>query len=142
MAKAIKAQIKLQIPAGAATPAPPVGPALGQQGASAHLMEFCKQFNAQTASRKGETVPVIITIYTDKTISFELKTAPTSELIKKRAKIEKGSARPHTDKVGKITWNDVEEIAKMKLADLNAFDLEQAKKVVAGSARSMGVDVV
>jgi large subunit ribosomal protein L11 len=140
MAKAIKAQLKLQIAGGSATPAPPVGSALGQQGVN--IMEFCKQFNAQTASRKGETVPVIITVYTDRSFTFVAKTAPTTELIKKKINIAKGSSKANVDKVGKITWKDIEEIAKVKLPDLNAFDIEQAKKVIAGSARSMGVEVV
>jgi large subunit ribosomal protein L11 len=140
MAKPIKAQIKLQIPGGAATPAPPVGNNLGQH--QVNIMEFCKQFNAQTASRKGETVPVIITIYTDKTFSFIIKTPPASELIKKKINITKGSSKPNTDKVGKISWKDIEDIAKIKLPDLNAIDLAQAKKIIAGSARSMGVDVI
>jgi large subunit ribosomal protein L11 len=140
MAKAIKAQIKLQVPGGAATPAPPVGPALGQQ--QVNIMEFCKQFNALTANRKGETVPVIITVYVDKTFSIVVKTPPTSELIKKKINLAKGSSRPNTDKVGKLTTKDVEDIAKIKLPDLNATDLEQAKKIVAGSARSMGVDII
>lgn len=140
MAKAVKAQIKLQIPGGAATPAPPVGNNLGQH--QVNIMEFCKQFNAQTANRKGETVPVIITVYTDKTFSFIIKTPPASELIKKKINITKGSAKPNTDKVGKISWKDIEEIAKIKLSDLNAVDIEQAKKIIAGSARSMGVEVV
>lgn len=140
MAKAVKAKIKLQIPGGAATPAPPVGNNLGQH--QVNLMEFCKQFNAATSSKKGETVPVIITVYIDKTFSFELKTAPASELIKKRINISKGSSRPNTDKVGKITMADIEEIAKIKLPDLNANSLEQAKKIIAGSARSMGVVVI
>jgi len=140
MAKAIKAQIKLQIPGGAATPAPPVGSSLGQQGVN--IMEFCKQFNAQTATRKGETVPVLITVYTDKTFSFITKTAPTTELIKKKINLSKGSSKPNTDKVGRISWRDIEDIAKTKLPDLNAFDIEQAKKIVAGSARSMGVEIV
>ncbi len=140
MAKPIKAQIKLQIPGGAATPAPPVGNNLGQH--QVNIMEFCKQFNAQTASRKGETVPVIITIYTDKTFSFIIKTPPASELIKKKINITKGSSKPNTDKVGKISWNYIEDIAKIKLPDLNAIDLAQAKKIIAGSARSMGVDVI
>lgn len=140
MAKAIKAQIKLQIPGGAATPAPPVGNNLGQH--QVNIMEFCKQFNAQTASKKGETVPVIITVYTDKTFSFVIKTPPASELIKKKISITKGSSKPNTDKVGKISWKDIEEIAKVKLPDLNAVDIEQAKKIIAGSARSMGVVVV
>lgn len=140
MAKEIKAKIKLQIPGGAATPAPPVGSSLGQHGVN--IMEFCKQFNAKTANRKGETVPVIITVYVDRTFDFEVKTPPVSELIKKKIGVEKGSAKPNTDKVGKIKWSDVEEIAKIKLPDLNALDIEQAKKIVAGSARSMGIDVI
>lgn len=140
MAKTVKAQLKLQLPGGAATPAPPVGNNLGQH--QVNIMDFCKQFNAATASRKGETVPIIITVYTDKTFSFVIKTPPASELIKKKLNIEKGSAKPNTDKVGKISWSAIEEIAKVKLPDLNATDLEQAKKIIAGSARSMGVDVV
>jgi large subunit ribosomal protein L11 len=137
MAKAIKAQIKLQIPGGSATPAPPVGSSLGQHGVN--IMEFCKQFNAKTANRKGETVPVIITVYVDRSFDFIIKTPPVSELIKKRANVAKGSSKPNTDKVGKLSWKDVEEIAKLKLPDLNASDIEQAKKIVAGSARSMGI---
>ena len=140
MAKAVKAKIKLQIPGGAATPAPPVGNNLGQH--QVNLMEFCKQFNAATASKKGETVPVIITVYVDKTFSFETKTAPVTELIKKKINLSKGSSRPNTDKVGKITMSDIEDIAKIKLADLNANSLDQAKKIIAGSARSMGVVVI
>ncbi len=140
MAKAVKAKIKLQIPGGAATPAPPVGNNLGQH--QVNLMEFCKQFNAATSSKKGETVPVIITVYVDKTFSFELKTPPASELIRKKINISKGSSRPNTDKVGKITMADIEEIAKIKLPDLNANSIEQAKKIIAGSARSMGVVVI
>lgn len=140
MAKEIKAKIKLQIPGGAATPAPPVGSSLGQQGVN--IMEFCKQFNAQTAGRKGETVPVEILVYTDKSFSFVVKTPPATELIKKRANVSKGSSNPKASKVGKLSWKDVEDIAKIKLPDLNAHDLEQAKKIIAGSARSMGIDVV
>ncbi|MEX0848847.1 MAG: 50S ribosomal protein L11 [Candidatus Dependentiae bacterium] len=140
MAKPIKAQIKLQIPGGGATPAPPVGSSLGQQGAN--IMDFCKQFNAATSSRRGEIVPVIITVYTDRSFSFITKTQPTTELIKKKVSAKKGSSRPNVDKVGKLTWKDVEEIAKVKMPDLNAVDIEQAKKIVAGSARSMGVDVI
>jgi len=105
-------------------------------------MEFCKAFNAQTAGRKGETVPVEITVYTDRTFEFRVKTSPTTELIKKRINLTKGSARPHEQKVGKISWRDIEEIAKIKMPDLTAIDLEQAKKIVAGSARSIGIDVV
>jgi large subunit ribosomal protein L11 len=140
MAKAVKAKIKLQIPGGAATPAPPVGNNLGQH--QVNLMEFCKQFNAATSTKKGETVPVIITVYVDKTFTFELKTPPASELIRKKINISKGSSRPNTDKVGKITMDQIEEIAKIKLPDLNANSLEQAKKIIAGSARSMGVVVL
>jgi len=140
MAKPIKAKIRLQIAGGAATPAPPVGSALGQQGVN--IMDFCKQFNAKTADRRGQTVPVVITVYTDKKFDFVVKTAPASELIKKKAKVEKGSSRPNTVKVAKLTWADVEDIAKMKMADLNAFSLEQAKAIIAGTARSMGIDVV
>lgn len=140
MAKEIKAQIKLLIAGGAATPAPPVGSSLGQH--QVNIMDFCKQFNARTANRKGDTVPVIITVYKDKSFDFVVKTPPTSELIKKKINIVKGSSKPNTDIVGQITWKDVEEIAKVKLPDLNATELEQAKKIVAGSARSMGVKVV
>ncbi|HEB41990.1 MAG TPA: 50S ribosomal protein L11 [Candidatus Dependentiae bacterium] len=140
MAKEVKAKIKLQILGGSATPAPPVGSTLGQHGVS--IMDFCKKFNAQTAKRKGETVPVVITVYTDRSFDFIIKTPPVSELIRKKINISKGSSRPHEDKVGKISWKDIEEIAKIKLPDLNAFNIEQAKKIVAGSARSMGVDVI
>lgn len=140
MAKAIKAQVKLQIPGGAATPAPPVGNNLGQH--QVNLMDFCKRFNAETADKKGQTVPVLITIYVDKTFTFLIKTPPTAELIRKAIKISKGSSKPKTEKVGRISWADIEEIAKIKMPDLNAVDIEQAKKVIAGSARSMGVDVI
>ena len=139
MAKKVKANVKLQIPAGAATPAPPVGSCLGQHGVA--IMDFCKKFNAATANRKGETVPVMITIYVDKTFDFVLKTAPVSELLRKKAKIQKGSSNPSKDVAGTVSWADIEEIAKIKMPDLNAFDLEAAKKVVAGSARSMGLQV-
>lgn len=140
MAKVIKAIVKLLVPAGGATPAPPVGSALGQHGAD--IMGFCKQFNAQTASRKGETVPVIITVYKDRTVSFILKTAPASEMILKKINLKKGSSVPHKDKVGTIKWSEVEEIARVKLPDLNVREIEGAKKIIAGTARSMGVDVV
>jgi 50S ribosomal protein L11 len=140
MAKEIKAQIRLQIPGGAATPAPPVGAALGQQGVN--IMEFCKQFNAKTADKKGQTVPVVITVYTDKKFDFVIKTAPTTELIKRKLNLTKGSSKPSTEKVGTISWKDIEDIAKIKMVDLNAHDIEQAKKIVAGSARSIGLDVV
>lgn len=140
MAKEVKAKIKLQIGGGSATPAPPVGSSLGQHGVQ--IMEFCKQFNAQTAHLKGQTVPVIITVYKDKTFTFELKTPPVSELIKKKINLSKGSSNPKSQKVGRINISDIEEIAKIKMPDLNAFDIEQAKKIVAGSARSMGVEVI
>src|ERR1700722_2284620 len=135
MAKELKAQVKLQIPGGAATPAPPVGSSLGQHGVN--IMDFCKQFNAQTANMKGQTCPVVIMIYKDKTFTFVIKTPPVTELIKKKINLSKGSSKPNTDKVGKISWKDIEDIAKVKLPDLNALNLDQAKKVIAGSARSM-----
>lgn len=140
MAKEIKVKIKLQITGGSATPAPPVGSSLGQHGVN--IMEFCKQFNAQTADRKGEVVPVLITVFTDKTFSFILKTPPVTELIKKKLKIQKGSSRPHEQMVGTLSLADIEDIARIKLPDLNAHGLEEAKKIVMGSARSMGVTVL
>ena len=140
MAKEVKANIKLQIPGGGATPAPPVGSALGQH--QVNIMDFCKKFNAQTSDRKGQTVPVVITVYKDKSFDFVLKTPPATELIKKKINLSKGSSNPKDNKVGKISWKDVEEIAQIKMADLNAVSLDQAKKIIAGSARSMGVDVV
>lgn len=140
MSKEVKVQIKLQIQGASATPAPPVGSSLGQHGAN--IMEFCKQFNALTASRKGETVPVIVTVYKDRTFTFVIKTPPASELIKKKISLSKGSSNPKANKVGKISWKDIEEIARIKMPDLNAVDIEQAKKIIAGSARSMGVDVI
>lgn len=139
MAKEVKAQVKLQIKGGAATPAPPVGTALGPTGVN--MMEFCKQFNAKTADKKGQTVPCVVTIYKDRTFDFILKTPPTSELIKKKINITKGASKTSQEKVGAISWAAVEEIAKIKLPDLNAIDLPQAKKIVAGTARSMGVEV-
>lgn len=140
MAKDIKTRVKMQLAAGAATPAPPVGSTLGQHGVN--LMEFCKQFNAATSARRGETVPVVVTIFTDRTFEFVTKTPPVSELIKKKINLAKGSPNPGKDMVGTIKWKDVEDIAKAKMPDLNAFDLESAKKMVAGSARSMGLTVV
>lgn len=136
----IKAKIKVQIPGGAATPAGKIGTALGPQGVN--IMDFCKAFNAQTAQRKGETVPVIITVYKNRTFDFIVKTSPTSELIRKKLNLSKGSSRPHVDKVGKLTRGDVQEIAKVKLPDLNAVDLKAAEKVVEGTARSMGVEII
>ena len=140
MAKKIVGFIKLQIPAGKANPSPPIGPALGQRGLN--IMEFCKAFNAQTQGvEPGLPIPVVITAYADKSFTFVMKTPPASVLIKKAAKIDKGSAKPHTDKVGKLTRAQVEEIAKAKMKDLTAADLEAAVRTVAGSARSMGVTV-
>ena len=136
----IKSKLKLRIKGAAATPAPPVGSTLGQHGVN--IMEFCKQFNAKTADRKGETVAVVVTVMKDKTFSFVLKTSPTSELICKKINIQKGSARPNENKVGKISMSDVVEIAKIKLPDLNTRDLEEATRIVAGTARSMGVEVI
>lgn len=140
MAKEVKAKVKMLIQGGSATPAPPVGSSLGQHGIQ--IMEFCKQFNAKTTNRKGETVPVVVTIYKDRTFDFVVKTPPTSELIRKKINIAKGSSRPNVEKVGKISWSDIEEIAKVKMSDLNAFDFDQAKRIIAGTARSMGIDVI
>jgi large subunit ribosomal protein L11 len=140
MAKEITAFIKLQVTGGQANPAPPIGPVLGQHGVN--IMEFCKQFNAKTQKQIGEVVPVIITVYKDRSFTFEMKVAPVSFLIKKAIKLEKGSAVPNKDKVGRITKAQVYEIAKQKMADLNCHDEEAAFKIVAGTARSMGVDVI
>ena len=141
MAKKIVGFIKLQVPAGKANPSPPIGPALGQRGLN--IMEFCKAFNAATQKLEaGLPVPCVITAYADKSFTFVMKTTPASILIKKAAKIESGSKTPHTDKVGKITRKQAEEIAKTKMPDLTAADLEAAVRTIAGSARSMGVDVV
>jgi len=139
MSKEIKTVVKLQIPAGSATPAPPVGSALGPHGVKA--IDFCKLFNERTASRKGETVPVLITVYKDKTFEFVTKTSPVSEMIRKELGLQKGSKFPGKDVVGKINAQQIEKIAKYKMVDLNAFNLDAAKKVVAGSARSMGLKV-
>ena len=140
MAKKIVGFIKLQIPAGKANPSPPVGPALGQRGLN--IMEFCKQFNAQTQSYEpGLKLPVVITAFADKSFTFVLKSPPATVLIKKAVKIEKGSGKPHLDKVGKITRAQLEEIAKMKTKDLTAADMDAAVRTIAGSARSMGITV-
>ncbi|MEJ5270185.1 MAG: 50S ribosomal protein L11 [Hydrogenophilus sp.] len=140
MAKKIVGYIKLQIPAGKANPSPPVGPALGQRGLN--IMQFCKEFNAKTQNMEpGLPIPVIITAYSDKSFTFDLKTPPATVLIKKALKIEKGSSKPHLDKVGKITRAQLEEIAKIKMPDLTAADMDAAVRTIAGSARSMGVDV-
>ena len=140
MAKKIVGLIKLQVPAGKANPSPPIGPALGQRGLN--IMEFCKAFNAQTQKMEpGLPLPVVITAYADKSFSFIIKTPPTTVLIKKAAGIESGSSKPHTDKVGKLTRKQAEEIAKMKQPDLTAADMDAAVRTIAGSARSMGVEV-
>ena len=141
MAKKIVGLIKRQVPAGKANPSPPIGPALGQRGLN--IMEFCKAFNAQTQSlEKGLPTPVVITVYSDRSFTFILKTPPASVLIRKAIGIEKGSGTPNTNKVGKITRKQLEEIAKLKQPDLTAADLDAAVNTIAGSARSMGVDVV
>jgi len=141
MAKKVLAKVKLQVPAGKATPSPPVGPALGQHGAN--IMEFCKQFNARTQKQAAEglIIPVEVTIFADRTFTFILKSPPASVLIKKYANIAKGSGEPNKNKVGKITKDQVREIAKIKMADLNCNDLDAAMNIVAGTARSMGVEV-
>ena len=138
--KKITGQIKLQIPAGKATPAPPVGPALGQAGVN--IMDFCKNFNARTAKDEGLIIPVVITVYADRSYTFITKTPPVAVLIKREAGIAKGSGEPNKNKVGTITQKQVEEIAKLKLPDLNAESLQAAVNTVKGTARSMGVDVV
>ncbi|MEN9628520.1 MAG: ribosomal protein [Pseudomonadota bacterium] len=140
MAKKIVGFIKLQIPAGKANPSPPIGPALGQRGLN--IMEFCKAFNAQTSSMEpGLVLPVVITAFADKSFTFILKTPPATVLLKKAAKLDKGSPKPHTDKVAKLTRAQVEEIAKTKMKDLTAADLDAAVRTIAGSARSMGITV-
>ncbi|MHB1252806.1 MAG: 50S ribosomal protein L11 [Candidatus Humimicrobiaceae bacterium] len=140
MAKKITALVKLQVTAGQANPAPPIGPALGQHGIN--IMEFCKQFNEQTASQTGTVLPVIITVYADRTFSFITKTPPAAVLLKKAINVDKGSKEPNRSKVGEISKAQVEEIAKLKLKDLNARTVEAAVKVIEGTARSMGVKVV
>jgi len=140
MAKKITGYIKLQIPAGQATPAPPVGPALGQHGVN--IMEFCKTFNARTQAQQGLIIPVVITVFGDRSFTFITKTPPAAILLLRAAGIQKGSGVPNKTKVGKVTMKQVEEIAKTKLPDLNAASLEAAVKTVAGTARSMGLDVV
>ncbi len=139
MAKKITGQIKLQIPAGQANPSPPVGPALGQHGVN--IMEFCKSFNAKTDSQQGMIIPVIITVYADRSFSFITKTPPAAVLLKKAAKVEKGSGVPNKDKVGTVTAGQVKEIAELKMVDLNANDIDAACKIIAGTARSMGIVV-
>ena len=139
MAKKIIAKITLQCNAGKATPAPPVGPALGQHGIN--IMEFCKTYNERTAKEAGQIIPAVITVYEDRSFTFILKTPPASELIKKAASIEKGSGEPNRKKVGKLSQSALREIAQKKMNDLNANDIEAAMKIVAGTARSMGIDV-
>jgi large subunit ribosomal protein L11 len=139
MAKEVTSQIKLQIPAGKANPAPPVGPSLGQHGVN--IMEFCKQFNAKTQKQEGSIIPVVISVYKDRSFSFIMKTPPASDLLKKAAGIIKGSGIPHKNKVGTITRVQLEEIAKLKVEDLNASDIPAAMHVIAGTARSMGIKV-
>lgn len=139
MAKKVKTLIKLNLPAGEATPAPPVGPALGQHGVP--IMEFIKEYNARTAKQKGQIIPAVITVYEDRSFTFITKLPPVAAMIKKKMNLKLGSGKPNTEKVGKMTKQQVEEIAKEKLADLNTDDVNMAKRIVAGTARSMGVDV-
>jgi len=139
MAKKIAGFIKLQIPAGKANPSPPVGPALGQKGVN--IMEFCKQFNARTSDKEGLIIPVVITVFSDKSFTFITKTPPAAVLLKKLSKVEKGSPESNKNKVGKVTKAQLKEIAELKMPDLNAFDIEQAMSMIAGTARSMGLTV-
>lgn len=139
MAKKVIGIVKLQCPAGQANPSPPVGPALGQHGVN--IMEFCKTFNARTQDKAGLIIPAIVTIYADRSFTFELKTPPAAVLLRKAAKIEKGSGEPNRIKVGTVTSSQVREIAEIKMPDLNAHDVESAMRIVAGTARSMGLDV-
>jgi large subunit ribosomal protein L11 len=139
MAKKVVTQVKLQIAAGQANPSPPVGPALGQHGVN--IMEFCKQFNAKTSDKQGLIIPVIITIYSDRSFTFILKTPPASVLLTKAAGVEKGSGEPNRNKVGKVTKEQVRKIAETKMADLNANDVEAAMRMVEGTARSMGIEI-
>ena len=140
MAKEVAAFIKLQIKGGAANPSPPVGPALGSKGVN--IMDFCKQFNARTQDKAGKVLPVIITVYTDKSFDFVVKQPPLAIQLKEAAKIKSGSAQPNRDKVGQVTWDQIKEIAQDKMPDMNCFTLEAAMRMVAGTARSMGISVV
>lgn len=140
MAKQVEAIIKLQIKAGAANPSPPVGPALGSKGVN--IMDFCKQFNARTQDKAGKVLPVIITVYSDKSFDFVVKQPPVAVQLKEAAKVQKGSAQPNRDKVGQVTWEQIRDIAKDKMSDMNCFTLESAMRMVAGTARSMGINVV
>jgi len=139
MAKKVLAMVKLQVTAGKANPSPPIGPALGQHGVN--IMDFCKAFNARTAKDEGMIIPVVLTVYQDRTFTFITKTPPASMLLKKAAKIAKGAADPKRDRVGAVTRKQVEEIVNMKMADLNANDMDAACKIIAGTARSMGIEV-
>jgi large subunit ribosomal protein L11 len=139
VAKKVIAQVKLQCPAGAANPSPPVGPALGQHGVN--IMEFCKAFNARTQDQQGLIIPAIITVYADRSFTFELKTPPAAVLLKKAARLEKGSGEPNRTKVGKVSRNQVKEIAEIKARDLNANDMDNAMRIIEGTARSMGIEV-
>ncbi len=140
MARQIMAKVKLQVPAGQATPSPPVGPSLGQHGVN--IMEFCKAFNAQTQSQAGMIIPVVITVYTDRSFSFIMKSPPAAELLKQSAGIVKGSSAPNVEKVGRVTTEQLRQIAETKQADLNAITLDAAVQIIAGTARSMGLEVV
>ena len=140
MAKRVKGYVKLQIPAGKATPAPPIGPALGQHGVA--IMEFCKQYNERTQAMVGQIVPVLITVYEDRSFTFVTKTPPAADLLRRAAGVEKGSGQPNLAKVGKVSGSQVREIAELKMRDLNAIDLDGAIKQVEGTARSMGIEVV
>ena len=140
MAKQVEAIIKLQIKAGAANPSPPVGPALGSKGVN--IMDFCKQFNARTQDKAGKVLPVITTVYSDKSFDFVVKQPPVAIQLKEAAKVQKGSAQPNRDKVGQVTWDQIREIAQDKMPDMNCFTLESAMRMVAGTARSMGISVV
>ena len=140
MAKEVAAFIKLQIKGGAANPSPPVGPALGSKGVN--IRDFCKQFNARTQDKAGKVLPVIITVYSDKSFDFVVKQPPVAIQLKEAAKVQKGSAQPNRDKVGQVTWDQVREIAQDKMPDMNCFTLEAAMRMIAGTARSMGINVV
>ena len=140
MAKEVAAFIKLQIKGGAANPSPPVGPALGSKGVN--IMDFCKQFNARTQDKAGKVLPVIITVYSDKSFDFVVKQPPVAIQLKEAAKVQKGSAQPNRDKVGQVTWDQIREIAQDKMSDMNCFTIEAAMRMIAGTARSMGINVV
>ena len=140
MAKKIRGYVKLQIPAGKATPAPPIGPALGQHGVA--IMNFCKEYNERTASMAGQIVPVVITVYEDRSFTFITKTPPAADLLRKAAGVDKGAGNPKADRVGRVSQDQIREIAELKMKDLNAVDVEGAMKQVAGTARSMGIEVV